>query len=236
MKINAQECRVMNVGGADEWFPVSYINIKNQNPEGIAYDFAKIVGEKLGVLTEIDAITPWKRMLHYLKQGDIDMAAALYWTRERSELYQYTDPYLINEARIFVKAGREFIFKKFEDLIGRTGGIPTGGSFGESFDRFAKEYELNLIGVGSKDQLAKMLMQERTDYFIQDYLDGMMYLKKNELQNKISVLPNPVSITNVYFAISRQSPCLQYVFQINEIIKESKQNGVLQSIIGKYIN
>jgi len=235
IRVNAQECHILRVGGTDGWYPVAYINQETREPAGIAHDFVKIVGEKLEIPVTIDATLPWKRMLEYLNDGDLDLCAAMYWTKEREERYQYTVSYFVNEARVFVPKGKEFPFERLEDLIGRTGGIPAGGSFGQAFDTFANEHQLKLQGVKTKYQMTMKVLAGRNDYFIQDYLDGMMYLKQEGLQDKFVALPHPVSTTDVYLAVSRQSPCLHLVPQINAIIDEAKQDGTLQAIIDTYI-
>jgi len=74
----------------------------------------------------------------------------------------------------------------------------------------------------------------RNDYFIQNYLDDILYLKQTVLQDQIVALPHPVAITEVYFALSRKSPCISLLSQINEIIDNAKRDGTLQAIIDKY--
>jgi len=233
--VNAQECDILRVAGSDRWLPVSYVNEETQEPEGIAYDFAMLVGEQLKIPVEIHATLPWKRMLLYLEKGNIDMSVAMYKTKERQEVYQFTDSYLVNTARVFVKKGQEFPFERLEDLIGLTGGIPPGGSFGEKFDTFAKDHKLKLAAVATKEQRFLMLLNGRTDYYIQDYLDGTISLQQSGLQDKVVALPHPVSITKVYFSLSRQSPCVKLVPQINAIINKAKQDGALRAIIDKYV-
>jgi len=232
--INAQACQVLRVGGTDDWLPVAYINKETGVAEGIAHDFAKIVGGKLDIPVELNATLPWKRMLVYLQQGEIDMTVALYRTQEREVSYQFTNPYLENEARVFVVKGKEFSFEKFEDLIGRVGGL-TLGSYGEEFETFAKQHKLRLERVKSMYQLTQKLLLGRNDYFILDYLSGMLALKEEGLQEQIVPLPHPVSTAAVHLALSRQSPCLALVPQINAVIEKSKQDGTLQAIVDKYI-
>ncbi len=231
---NAQACQVLRVGGTDDWQPVATINKKTGEPEGIAHDFAKIVGERLNIPVELDATLPWKRMLHYLENGKIDMTAALYRTQDREVLYQFTSPYFENEARVFVVKGKEFSFEKLEDLIGRVGGAMLG-SYGEEFDAFAKQHKLKLERVKSMKQLTQKLLLGRNDYFILDYLNGMLFFKEAGLQGQIIALPHPVSTSAVHIALSRQSPCLALVPQINAVIETSKQDGTLQAIIDRYI-
>ncbi len=231
----AQECKVLRVGGTIDWLPVAFLEEETEKPIGIAHDLARYVAEQLNMPIDLNAKLPWKRMLEYLEEGDLDMCAAIYWTEERDELYQYTVPYFTNEARVFVLKGKEFEFESFEDLIGLRGGIPAGGSFGEEFDTFAEKHNLKLEGVKTKFQMTQKVMAGRNDYFIQDYLDGMMYLKKEGLQDKFTALPHPVSTTGVYFAFSRQSPCVKLVPQVNEIIEKAKEDGTIEAIVDKYI-
>lgn len=63
-----------------------------------------------------------------------------------------------------------------------------------------------------------------------------LFLEQEGLQDKIVALPYPVSSTEVYFALSRQSPCVQLVPRINAIIYEAKKNGTLQTIIDTSIH
>ena len=72
------------------------------------------------------------------------------------------------------------------------------------------------------------------DYFIQDHLDGLSYLKQQALDASIIALPIPVSVTPVYFALSKKSPCLGLLPKINEQIELAKADGTLAAIISKY--
>ena len=232
--VNAQACQVLRVGGENEWLPIAYINKETGEPEGIAYDFAKIIGEKLNIPVELNATLPWKRMLLYLEKGELDMTVALYWTKEREVLYQYTIPYFENEARVFVLKGNEFTFEKLEDLIDRRGALSLG-TLGEEFETFAKQHKLRLQRVKTTTLITRKLLAGRYDYFSLDYLNGMLYLKDEGLQGQIVPLPHPVSTAAVHFALSRQSPCLALLPQINAVIEKSKQDGTLQAIVDKYI-
>ncbi|MCW8334089.1 substrate-binding periplasmic protein [Vibrio paucivorans] len=231
----AQGCRILKVGGANGWLPVTYTDQQTQQPIGIANDFIRFVGQELDIPVQIDISLPWKRTLAYVQSGQLDLVSALYWTEQRNITYRYTAPYYTNEARLFVLKGNEFQFEKFEDLIGRTGMIPLGGSFGEEFDTFAKQQNLPLQLGKDKEQSIKMLIAKRVDYFIQDYVDGTLFLKQQGLLHKVVALPTPVSTTDVYFGMSRESPCTNYIPQINQIIEKAKKDGTLQGIVDGYL-
>lgn len=231
----AQECKQLRIAsGANAWVPVSYLNLETQQFEGIAFDMAKAVSQKLNLPLEIKTL-PWTRMLQYLEDGNLDMSVAIYWNQERDKKYLYTKPYFINEIRVYVKKGREFPFNHLDDLIGRRGIIPDGGSFGEEFDSFSKSHELDLYRVQHKEQLAGLVLTGRGDYFVQAYLDGVAYLKHYGLQDDVVPLPYPLATTNVHFALSRQSPCKNLLPQINQSIEALKREGVLERIIAEHI-
>jgi len=116
---HAQKCQVLRVSFELGWMPMVFIDEETQKLTGIAYDFFKIIENKLDIALEITTSIPWKRMLYYLEKGEhIDMTAAIYWTEERNKKFVYTDPYFVNESRVFVLKGHEFKFEKFEDLLG----------------------------------------------------------------------------------------------------------------------
>ncbi len=223
--------------GAADWLPLAYKNPESSENKGVAYDVAKLVADELSIPLDVQH-PPWSRMLLQLANGELDMALALYWNKERSKKYVYTQPYLNNEARIFVKKGREFAYGKFEDLMDRQGIIPAGSSFGEAFDAFVKNNAPPLLLShmrSNKDNMAKMVMLERADYFIQDYLDGMIYLKSRGLDDTIVPLPTPLSENQVHFALSRNSPCIHLAPKINEIIQRLRQQGIVEEITNDHI-
>ncbi len=229
-----QQCDVLKVGSTQDWHPVTYIDSQSGAVRGIANDLARLLGQELGIPVEIDIETPWSRMLHNVQSGELDMVSALYWTSERDRRYLYTQPYFVNQARVFVPKGKEFPFSQLADLKGRTGVVPLGGSFGEEFDTFRVEHKLKLIAVERKERKGKMILAGRADYFIHDYLDGISYLKRYDLMEEIVALPHPISTTEVYFAFLRQSPCVELLPRINRIIDKAKSDGTLQSIIDGY--
>jgi polar amino acid transport system substrate-binding protein len=233
----AQECKVLRISsGTNDWLPVAYKNSKTQKDEGIAYDIVKNVAQKLSIPLEIHYL-PWGRMLLHLDKGKLDMSIAIYWNKERDKKYLYSIPYFANEARVFVKKGNEFSFRRLEDLIGRKGAIPDEGSFGEEFDSFARQHQLELHkahGITTKEQMVGMLLRDRIEYFIQDYLDSMMYLKSAGQLDSIALLEHPIGKTNVHFAFSRKSACSQLIPEINTILEKLKKDGTVKKIVEKY--
>ncbi len=232
--LSAQEYHVLRVAGADGWLPMSFADPDTGEPVGVAYDFVRFVGKQLQLPVKINNKMPFKRILMFLEDGELDICASLYWNEKRAAKYLFTDPYFMNQTRVWVVKGQEFPFKTFDDLIGRVGGIPLGGSIGVEFDAFAKTHNLKLVGVNTKEQRFQMLLLGRTNYLLQDYFDSLVFLKQQGLRDQFVALDQPVAENKVYFAVSRKSPCADLIPQINQIIKNAKQDGTLQALIDKY--
>jgi len=235
----SQGCQELRVAsGANSWAPISTKNQENNQFEGIAFDMVEAVATKLDLpVTILDL--PWKRHLMYLEAGQVDVALAIYKNKEREKKYLYTNSYFSNEAKVFVKKGLEFPFNQLGDLTGRMGAIPAGGSFGDDFDSFVKAniryFQIWHTDV-QKDVQIRMILHQRNDYFVSDHFDGMSYLIKAGLQDKITPLPHPIAKNDIYFALSKKSPCASLIPKINDIIKTLTQEGTVSRIAEKYMN
>jgi len=234
----AQECKQIRVAsGAFNWEPISYQNKETLKYYGVAFDVLNEVVKRLD-LSVIILDLPFKRLLMYLENGSLDIALALYKNKERETKYLYTRPYFSNEARIFVKKGKEFPFNSLEDLVGRDGMAPAGGSFGDKFDSFANA-NLNrnlhiLYKKPFKETFHKFIINERKDYYIADFLDGMMGIKRAGLEDEIVPLAHPIGKNDVHFAFSRKSHCTYLIDDINQTIEQLMLEGFVSRLTEKY--
>jgi len=233
--LTAQECETLKVAGANRWLPVSYLNTKTRQPQGLAIDLIQYISRKLEIPLVIDLERPWKRVLSDLANGDIDLVTAIYKNHPRQAVYRFSKPYFTNQAHVFVLKGHEFPFDQLADLEKHSGGVPIGSSFGDEFDTFAKQHHLNLRNLKTEQQLLGMLQLGRIDYYIQDYLDATLYLKQFGLSDSVVALEHPVSTNAVHFAISRNSACVKLLPRINDIIITAKNNGALDAIIQRHL-
>ena len=128
-----------------------------------------------------------------------------------------------------------FEFEQLSDLIGKSGDIPLGGSFGEKFDQYAKKH-LTLNAIGKKKEHIGRLQLRRSDFFISDYFDSKTELINQGLEEEIVALPKAVSTTQVYLAVSKNSPCSYLVPEIVNALEWIKQDGTLENITNKYLS
>jgi ABC-type amino acid transport substrate-binding protein len=164
-------------------------------------------------------ILPWKRQLHSLKNGQLDLILTLYWTNGREKIYDLTIPYTQKDVFIYVKTGKEFVFEKWEDLIGKSAVISLGTSKGEKFDKFMLK-NLTVEETVNLTASVKMLKLGRVDYLIGGDSSTYNAIKELGFEGKIKALPKPLVIQNLHMAISKKSQYRKYLSQINKKYKK----------------
>ncbi len=231
-------CDTIRVGGANNWYPVFIRTDDATNVYGIAPEVAAKVFRQIGVKLRILPYRPWKRMFRQMDNGNLDAVLGVYWTSERAEKYDYSDPVGKDEIAIFVRKDHQFTLKGLKDLIGRKGLRPLGGSYGETFDKFAKQNNLDIeqIPSSAKQSIMKMLVAGRTDYAVLGRYDGFAHIRSLGVVGEIVDLSWPVVTNDVHFLFSRKSPCIKLLPKVNAAIRSLREEGFLKFVEAKYLN
>ena len=145
----------------------------------------------------------------------------------------YSEAYITDPVALFVKKGKEFEFSKNEDLVGKKGVGMVGDSYGQAFDDFAAS-SLTLELVKTPDEAFKLVKENKADYFIYALYAGETALKANNTLAEFSVLPHFVTEENFYITISKQSPFLKYLPEVNRLLAEYKSDGTISGLIEQY--
>ncbi|MEW8000910.1 MAG: ABC transporter substrate binding protein [Candidatus Thiodiazotropha endolucinida] len=80
------------VGGETDWAPFDFVD-ETGDYAGMANDYLKIIGEKLGLEVEFVTGPSWDELLTMARQKKIDLLPALYHTKGRAAYLHYTKPY-----------------------------------------------------------------------------------------------------------------------------------------------
>ena len=222
---------VCKVGGAPHWYPVYFR--ENDSPSGVMSDVLSAISRETGITFEFDVQQPWPWSLHRLEKGELDILAGAFYTVDRSHRYVYSVPVFKGHVHIFTKKSRGLSIQSLDDLAGLHGLRPLGGSYGESFDRYA-EKNLHLTGVSPKATMLKMLLRERTDYLVMMQRDGKEELVKPEFADKIVMHDKPQIPIDIYLLFSKHSDCLAYLDQINSKISELQLHGKIDEFESNY--
>jgi polar amino acid transport system substrate-binding protein len=173
---------------------------------GANADLLQLLAKELGIPIELRYVGPWARVQEEARGGRIDLIAGAFWTLPRTEYMDYFHP-AFRETRsvLWVREGRRLNYQRWNDLIGRQGVTVINNSFGEEFDRYAKD-KLKMSQVASLEQAIQMLQRARADYLIYEDSPAEAYLAKMNITEMKPLLP-AVANESLHLTLSHRSAC-----------------------------
>jgi polar amino acid transport system substrate-binding protein len=170
-----------------------------------------------------------------MKTGKVDLLSSAFKTSERERTMAYfAEPFLRNlPIAFYVRQDSTLAINRYEDLYAcRSVGVLNGASY---FPRFDQDAKVAKVPVTSQDQLFPMLTSGRLEA-IAGYVDTENYRLVMEgyagrVKRSGFVYDNPVE---VYLAVSRKSPFLARIKEMDRIHRELLQNGFVQRVIQQY--
>lgn len=225
------EDQLIRLAGSSDWNPYQLTD-QDGNPTGMGYEVLELIIKPLGFETTRTDIQPFRRQLELLEIGDIDVFVGLYFTEDRNDKYVYTRSFATDEICVFVKKDSPIVFEKYEDLIGYTGIIPDGATYGDQFETMKDS--LTIREINDKQARLDFIINGEADYYISAYSDVMNDIKEFGYENEFDILEKRIEINEVYFVISKASELVNYLDLINASIESMTVDGTIEKIEEKY--
>jgi len=208
VSVQAQElCKKLTATGNPEYPPFLWREPQDDNHLiGANAELMQAISKEIGIPIEVKYLGPWARVQEEAKLGHVDLIAGAFFTLPRLDYMDYFYP-AFRETRtaIWIKKDSKLAYRKWSDLLGKSGVTVINNSFGEDFDRYAKE-SLKIVTVSSLEQALVMLNLSRAEYLIYEEDPGLAYLAKLNM-NDIKTMPTAVANENLYLTMSYKSPC-----------------------------
>lgn len=202
---------------------------QQESHSGIDLLLIRELGKRLGLKIKMKEY-PFKRLLQSMKTGQIDIMTSLAKRPDREAYMTYLQPsYFALGPTFYVRAGYEKSIQRYEDLYRVTVGMSADSAFFEPFD---SDDMIRKYPVSFELQLLRMLTNERVDAIIGS--NGQMdYLLHEEgLTGTISKARyRPEKVTNVFLALSQQSPFAQQADRFNRTLQEIIADGTLDRFL-----
>ncbi len=233
---HAGECKKIVITSDPEYPPISWQDTENPGKIiGVAIELAEKAFAEIGIPVESKYVGPWRRSLLKAEMGEIDMIAGLYRNEKRETYLEYVQPACMGDpAVIFVMKGKAFKYGKWDDLIGLTGGIRLGDSYGEAFDKFAKK-KLELDRAARFELLFKKMQNGRNRYFLYGLYPGLAQAEEAGVREQLEYLPNPVTNEGIYMAFSKISLCKSHKLYLGKKIQEYVEAQIPEALVEKYL-
>ncbi|MDE1464400.1 substrate-binding periplasmic protein [Spartinivicinus poritis] len=208
---------VVKVSAHPSYPPIMWL--QDDKMVGVAFKVVDYVFKKIGVAHDAIHVGPWKRVHKNAMNGNIDIIAAAYLNDERQSYLLYSEWFMEDPVALFVWHDKQFKYDKWSDLIGKHGTTHLGESYGEKFDQYIKE-NLTVDREYKYINHFRKLEHGRVDYFLYGLYPGLIEIHKHGYHGKIVKLKKNVVNEKFYITISKKSPYVSLLPQINqEIIK-----------------
>ena len=215
-------------GMEGNWAPWSYHDLDTNAVIGYDADTARAIGEKLGVEVQI-VEAPWESLFAGLDDGRYDIVInGVEVTDERSEKYDFSEPYAYIHTALVVRKDNEEI-KSFDDLKGKK----TVNSIGSTYMELAESYGASAAGVSTLNDTIQNVIDGRADATLN--ADVSIYDYPNQQPDaNIKIVATTEDASHVAIPIRKGDETASFEKAVNAAIEELKADGTLAELSEKY--
>ena len=215
-------------GMEGNWAPWSYHDLDTNEVIGYDADTARAIGEKLGVEVQI-VEAPWESLFAGLDDGRYDIVInGVEVTDERSEKYDFSEPYAYIHTALVVRKDNEEI-KSFDDLKGKK----TVNSIGSTYMELAESYGASAAGVSTLNDTIQNVIDGRADATLNADVSIYDYLNQQPDAN-IKIVATTEDASHVAIPIRKGDETTSFEKAVNAAIEELKADGTLAKLSEKY--
>lgn len=201
-------CRQLVASGNPQYPPYLWRAAEGEDRlVGANADMLAWLSKELGLPIEARYVGPWGRVQEEMRAGRIDLIAGAFFTLARTEYMDYFHP-TFHETRsiVLVRSGSRLDYRRWSDLVPLQGGTVIGNSFGEQFDRYARE-KLKVTPVASLERALQMLQRSRIDYLVYEDSPALAYLARLNIEGVRPLMRPAVASEPLYLTLSHRSAC-----------------------------
>ena len=211
--------------------PYSYI--QHDQFVGININLMEELTKRLGRELSI-TLCPIARCLVMLEKGQADFLIGLRKTPQRVKHLHFLElPYNVQHfpLKFFMPADSKLQLKEYKDLNGLKIGVLRGASY---FPRFDNDESLVKVSASTHEQLVNLLLKNRIDTFLERTESIRPWLSHETYQKQIRYADYEYrDSVKSYIAMSKKSPLITELKQINAIQKAMLDEGFVRQLFDK---
>lgn len=215
---------VLDIGTSADFPPYEFYD--GDKIVGIDPDIAKEIGDKLGVEVKFHDME-FSAIIAAVESGKLDVGMSGFTvTEERQKQVNFSDSYANSVQKVLVKKDSEI--KTIEDLEGKK----IGTQLGTTGDIFAKDDfgDDNVQSFTKYSDAVLALQNNKIDAIL---LDEQTANKFKDANDDLDTLDTAYANEDYAIAISKDDE--ELLEEINSVLKDLKDSGKLDEIIGTYI-
>ncbi len=209
------------------WSPWTY---HDENDELVGYDVevGRCIAEHLGVEAWF-VESEWSGLFAGLDSGRYDLVInGVDITDERSEKYDFSDPYAYDRTALVVREDNEDI-TSFEDLKGKT----TSNSIGSTYMELAEDYGATCEGVESLGETMQMVRSGRVDATLNAESSVADYFNAQP-DAPLKIVAYTEQANHIAIPMRKGEETASLLEAVNEAIAAMREDGTLAELSEKY--
>lgn len=173
---------------------------------GANAELMRWLSREIGVPIDVRSVGTWARVQEEARQGRIDLIAGAFLTVPRLDYMDYVHPAFAQvRSVVWVRQANPIGYQRWPDLQGKNGLAVNGSSFGEEFDRFAKQ-SLRLVTVPTLEQALRMVERGRADFAISEEAPAQALIARRDIPG-LAAEEGAVSHEGLFLTVPHRSEC-----------------------------
>ena len=158
----------------------------------------------------------------------------------RCDKFFFSKPVFEILVVFFTLNDTSFEFASDDEVIGKRICRP-GGYFTFDLDKdgrnWVKDEKITLIRPQSVDECFRMLIDEEVDAIALNEFTGRAAMRKNKLEERVSVIERPISLETLNVIIAKTHPRARtFLHYINSAIDRLRKNGEYRKIVDEHLS
>ena len=231
------------------WDPYQY-QIKDNKTNltiltGLDVKLVNAIFKRMG--TTVDYVPlAWKKHQEAVKNGQRDIAAGAFHSKERTKYAYYSDEYRKEVNVLYVPKGESTnypfngqtqMLKYFKQHKFKLGAVKGYVYADAALNKYINDPNNKDLIIFTKNEVAnfKNLQTGKINGFVVDRIAGATIAWRNGWQNQVEEHPGFYAKNSIYLLISKKNFSPQFIKKINNTIKQMKKDGSYQKIIKNYM-
>jgi len=165
------------VGVGPDWAPFDFVN-NDGDYSGIAKDYLDLISRKSGLKFKCE-VDLWSHNLEKIKNKEIDLLDAVYYSKERDKYMSFTHSYL--EVLDYFYVRDDLNISTLKDLDGKRVAIPKGYAHG---DDIRKNFpNIKIITVNNFSESIDAVLEKRADMLFDTQIALSYKLEQDGIRN-----------------------------------------------------
>lgn len=224
--------------GFESWEPYQYVGLEQQ-ASGLDIEIIQATAGRMNCTLVLQHGT-WQELLGQFRQGQLDVLLGASKTPAREEFALFSEPYRAEQFQLFVRKddASKYNFGSVAEMVAAKHkvGLISDYYYGEQISALYDDDQMRPQFVEStmSEQNIAMLLDEQVEAVLEDSFVGAAIIRRKGLEQQIQ--PHQVKLpeTPIYVMFSKSTVQPELVSSFNEALRQLKDSGDYQLLIGKY--